>query len=134
MKGNPEAILDLARRYWDAEMRNDIEGIMACYAPDAVLMLPNGRTCTTPAAIRAFYERAAQTHPKRSVRIVDYVLSPEGRGALAWEAVLEDREGRRSDLAGINLVTVQDGRFWRLHAAYPEPRLQTGGHSHAEDQ
>ena len=121
------AIYELARRYWDREMENDIDGVMACYAPGAELILPDRSILSTYDDIRAFYEAAAVTFPKRTVQIVDGFDDGATRGAFVWEAVLYAPDGQEYDLAGINVIEVRDGRFASLRAGYPEPKSRTRG-------
>jgi hypothetical protein len=36
---------ELIQRYFDAFNRHDIEGVMACFHDEAVLVAPNGKRC-----------------------------------------------------------------------------------------
>jgi ketosteroid isomerase-like protein len=112
----------LAETYWAREMANDIDGVMACYKPDALLVLPDGSELWGSHEIRAFYETAAKAFPRREVEIVDQIDGLDGRTVLSWTAVLYDIENRAYLLQGFNIVTVTDGKFAVLRAAYPSPR------------
>ena len=123
----PSVIDDLAQRYWQLEMAGDIEGVVACYAQDAELHLPDGDVRRGHDAIRAFYEASQADYPTRTVTIVDRVHDAAGRAALVWEAQLQAPDGSMYLLRGINVVTVIEGRFQHLSAAYPSPRPATAG-------
>lgn len=112
----------LAETYWVREMANDVEGVVACYRSDALLTLPDGTEHRGAEAIRGFYERGAADYPRRVVRITDQIDGVDGRAVLLWEAELNDPEGRRFLLQGMNVVRVEGGRFAELKAAYPAPR------------
>ena len=52
---------ELIQRYFDAFNRHDIEGVMACYHDEAVLVAPDGKRCEGRAAVRKSYEREFAT-------------------------------------------------------------------------
>ena len=119
VRGSP--ILALAQTYWDREMANDIDGVMACYADNATLVLPDRTTLSTSAAIREFYAQAAIRYPRRTVEIVDHFDDGVSQGALVWEAILYDPHDRAFKQAGINVLTVLNNQFAYLRAGYPPP-------------
>ncbi|MDO8431217.1 MAG: nuclear transport factor 2 family protein [Candidatus Binatus sp.] len=46
----------LIKRYFDAFNRHDIEGVMACYHEEPVLVSPAGKRCAGRAEVRKSYE------------------------------------------------------------------------------
>ena len=54
---------ELIQRYFDAFNRHDIEGVMACFHDEAVLVAPNGKRCTGRAEVRRSYESEFATFP-----------------------------------------------------------------------
>src|SRR5215472_6127407 len=46
---------ELIRRYFDAFNRHDLEGVMACFHPEAVLVGANGKRCAGHDAVRKSY-------------------------------------------------------------------------------
>jgi ketosteroid isomerase-like protein len=47
----------LINRYFDAFNRHDIEGVMACYHEEPVLVSPEGKRCEGRAEVRRSYEK-----------------------------------------------------------------------------
>lgn len=47
---------ELIKRYFDAFNRHDIEGVMACFHDQAVLVGPNGKRCEGRGEVRKSYE------------------------------------------------------------------------------
>ena len=54
---------ELINRYFDAFNRHDVEGVMACYHDEPVLIAPNGRRCEGHAEVRKSYEREFAMFP-----------------------------------------------------------------------
>src|SRR6478609_6240552 len=105
-------IAELARRYWDAEESRDLDAILDFFTPDAVWSGPSG-TVQGRDAIREFYAASAARFPGLEVRM-GAVLGDDREAAISWEATFRDHTGRTFPLAGVNLFTVEDGRFSRL--------------------
>ncbi len=103
-------------------MANDIDAVVACYEPDALLVLPDGAELRGHSEIRRFYEAGRAAFPRRTVRIVDQLDGTDGRAVFAWQAELFDESGAPFLMQGFNIVTVANGRFSELRAAYPAPR------------
>ncbi len=53
----------LIQRYFDAFNRHDLEGVMACYHEEPVLVSPDGKRCTGRAEVRRSYETEFATFP-----------------------------------------------------------------------
>ena len=56
----------LIQRYFDAFNRHDIEGVMACYHEQPVLISPTGKRCEGRKAVRRSYE-------------TEFAMFPDGR-------------------------------------------------------
>jgi uncharacterized protein (TIGR02246 family) len=53
----------LIQRYFDAFNRHDIEGVMACFDEDPVLIGANGKCCAGRTEVRRSYESEFATSP-----------------------------------------------------------------------
>jgi ketosteroid isomerase-like protein len=53
----------LIQRYFDAFNRHDIEGVMACYHDEPVIVSPNGKRCEGRAEVRESYESEFAAFP-----------------------------------------------------------------------
>ncbi|WP_375573087.1 nuclear transport factor 2 family protein [Ahrensia marina] len=107
---------DVAWSYWQAEIDRDVEKVLAHYHSDAVFV-PNGRQLTGHAEIRTFYDESCRLYPTLEVEIVR-----ESRGgnivALEWSAAVTDRSNLRIPFVGVNLVTIEAGRFREVRAYF----------------
>ena len=54
---------ELIQKYFDAFNRHDIEGVMACFHDEAVIVAPNGQRCSGRAEVRRSYESEFATFP-----------------------------------------------------------------------
>jgi uncharacterized protein (TIGR02246 family) len=117
LRSSPRAV---AESYLAAEGRRDLDAVLAHYAEDAVLVRPDGGRCEGAAAIGAFYEEIFAALAEIDVRLVDAVESGE-RLAVEWRAEVVATDGAARTLRGVNLVTVRDGRFVRVHVYVAGP-------------
>lgn len=60
---------ELITRYFDAFNRHDIEGVMACYHDEPVLVAPDGKRCEGRAAVRKSYEREFAIFPDANCQL-----------------------------------------------------------------
>ena len=107
---------DVAWSYWQAEVERDVEKVLAHYLSDAVFV-PNGQRLSGHAEIRTFYDESCRLYPTLEVEIV----RESGNGdivALEWSAAVTDRSNRRIPFVGVNLVTVEEGRFREVRAYF----------------
>lgn len=101
---------EVSESYWAAECRRDIDTVMAHYQPDGTYEDAGGRR-EGYAAIRQAYEDSARDYPGLEVRIVREFIGSADLGALEFDAVLIDPDGRRFLVRGVNVVELRDGKF-----------------------
>ena len=78
----------LIQRYFDAFNRHDIEGVMACYHEEPVLVSPEGKRCVGHAEVRRSYE-------KNSLCLLTLIaLCASARGTTATESQSLSSPGR----------------------------------------
>lgn len=114
---------EVSESYWAVECRRDVDGVMAYYHPDATYEAPDGLR-RGHAEIRKAYEDSARDYPGLEVRIVQEFQATADRGALEYDAVLIDQQGRRFRVRGVNVVVVRDGRFVSVRSYEDPPTLE----------
>lgn len=110
---------EVSESYWAAECRRDLDGVMAHYQPDGTYEGPDGHR-RGHAAIRKAYEDSARDYPGLEVRIVREFIGSADHGALEFDAVLIDPQGRRFRVRGVNVVELRDGKFASVRS-YEDP-------------
>ena len=70
---------------WIAAVKaNDIEAVMKCYAPDAVMWLPNAPSARGAKAIRAAYEGLLSANTVKDATLSDVTYRTVGNTSVAW--------------------------------------------------
>jgi ketosteroid isomerase-like protein len=115
---------EVSESYWAAECRRDIDSVMAHYLPDASYEDSGGRRVGA-AAIRQAYEDSARAYPGLEVEIVREFVFDDDCGALEFDAVLIDPQGRRFRVRGVNVVELGNGKFVSVRSYEDPPALQS---------
>jgi ketosteroid isomerase-like protein len=89
-----QAVTRLIDRYFAAMCTRDAEALMALFAPDAVMVLPDGRELAGTTAIRAMYEHLLTTDPPTPAPMAT-IISSVG-GATEIETRLGDGSSRQT--------------------------------------
>ena len=101
---------ELIKRYFDAFNRHDLEGVMACYHDDPVLVAPDGKRCEGRAAVRKSYEREFATFPDAHCDLRT-CTGNSGKG-LAESFFTGTREGHgRVEAIGAEVLEIVDGKI-----------------------
>jgi uncharacterized protein (TIGR02246 family) len=70
---------------WLAAVKaNDIDAVMKCYAPDAVMWLPNAPSARGAKAIRAAYEGLLSANTVKDATLSDVTYRTVGNTSVAW--------------------------------------------------
>jgi len=70
---------------WIAAVKaNDIGAVMKCYAPDAVMWLPNAPSARGAKAIRAAYEGLLSANTVKDATLSDVTYRTVGNTSVAW--------------------------------------------------
>jgi limonene-1,2-epoxide hydrolase len=118
---------EVSEAYWAAECERDPDAVMAFYHHDAVYE-DGGGIYRGSVAIRAAYERSADTYPGLEVHILREF--PDGTAAaLEFIAWLTDAAGRRHVVRGVNVVDVEDGQFRAVRSYEDTPAQELGSGS-----
>lgn len=106
---------ELIERYFDAFNRHDLDGVLGCFHPHAVIVGSDGSRYDGLEAVRALY-------------VEQFAITPDGRCAL--RAVMADgdrgaaessfrgtraRDGRVIEAVGLELFEFADGRIKEIH-------------------
>ncbi len=113
---------EVSESYWAAECRRDVDATVAHYHPGGTYEGPDGLR-RGEAAIRRMYEESARDYPGLEVRIVREFAGDETTSALEFDALLVDPGGGRHRVRGVNVVSVQNGRFISVRS-YEDPPMR----------
>jgi uncharacterized protein (TIGR02246 family) len=70
---------------WIAAVKaNDLEAVMKCYAPDAVMWLPNAPSARGAKAIRSAYEGLLSANTVKDATLSDVTYRTVGKTSVAW--------------------------------------------------
>jgi ketosteroid isomerase-like protein len=119
----PTSPREVAESYWRAEESRDVDAVLAHFHADAVFHPVTGPLLGHE-EIRTFYDGMGDTFPGLEVAIT-HELSSGNEAALEWDAVLTDREGRRFEIRGVNIVRVRDGKFEHVTAYFDPTQFPT---------
>jgi ketosteroid isomerase-like protein len=113
---------DVAENYWRIECTRDVAAILACYAPDAELVVPGLGRLVGHDAIRQFYQASVDRFPSLEVDIVSAIDAGES-GAFEWRSVFKDHKGARYRSKGANIIRIRGDRFQSVHVYYDPTEL-----------
>jgi uncharacterized protein (TIGR02246 family) len=106
--------ITLIDRQLAAYNAQDMDAMMACYAPDAQLFAPDG-TCTEKSSdeIRARYVKAFATFPQNKATVKNRIVV--GATVVDHEHVVRAPGGEEFEI--IAIYTITDGRIVAVHFA-----------------
>jgi glyoxylase-like metal-dependent hydrolase (beta-lactamase superfamily II)/predicted ester cyclase len=109
---------EIAKRYFGALSAHDLETAVACWAPGCRGRFVNQQEVVAPDGIRAYFGQVFAAFPDFSLTILEMTTARNRtavrwrvRGTFAGPGMFEGLvpNGRRVDLEGCDVVTVQDG-------------------------
>jgi ketosteroid isomerase-like protein len=103
---------DLVRRFTEAFNRDDLEGVMACMADEAIYDEFNGKVNRGKAAIReAFVPQFRGDYGVLRFHTEDLFVDAEaGKALIRWLCTLE-RHGRRRGWRGLDILHFENGQI-----------------------
>jgi len=103
---------DLVTRFTDAFNREDLDGVMAWFADDAVYDQFDGKPARGKAEIRAAFEpQFRRAFGVMRFETEDLFVDPKsGKALIRWLCTLE-RDGRKRGWRGLDILHVKDGRI-----------------------
>jgi len=101
---------ELIERYFDAFNRHDIEAVVACFHPDAVLVGPNGKRLAGLAEVRRSFETEFAMFPDAHCEL-RLCTGNNGRGVA--ESVFTGTRSRRGriEAIGAEVMEIVDGKI-----------------------
>jgi ketosteroid isomerase-like protein len=100
----------LIKRYFDAFNRHDIEGVMACFHDQAVLLGPNGKRLVGRAEVRRSYETEFALFPDAHCEL-RLCTGNSGKG-VAESYFTGTRSGQtRIEAVGAEVMEIQGGKI-----------------------
>jgi ketosteroid isomerase-like protein len=111
----------LIKRYFDAFNRHDVEGVVACFHAEAVLVAPDGQRVAGIAEVRRSYE--AEFAKFRDAHCELRVCTGNGGRGVAESYFTGTREGRgKVEAIGAEVMEIVDGKIKEIrdyHHAVP---------------
>jgi hypothetical protein len=103
----------LVRRYFEAFNRHDIEGVMACFSEDAVMISANGRRRNGLTEIRRSYESGFSMLPDGRC---DLRACTGGNGRAMAESIFRGTGpgGETVRLVGVESIEISGGRIKQI--------------------
>jgi glyoxylase-like metal-dependent hydrolase (beta-lactamase superfamily II)/predicted ester cyclase len=109
------AASDVARRYFDALSRHDLDAAAACWAPGGIERMVGGPELTAPEGVRAYFEELFAAFPDLAFEVLE-TTTARSRCAVQWRATGTfagpgrfqgfEPNGARVKLDGCDVVTV----------------------------
>jgi ketosteroid isomerase-like protein len=101
---------ELIERYFAAFNRHDIEAVVACFHPDAVLVGPNGKRLAGLAEVRRSYETEFALFPDAHCELR---LSTGNNGRGVAESFFTGTRSRRGriEAIGAEVMEIVDGKI-----------------------
>jgi hydroxyacylglutathione hydrolase len=116
----------IARAYFDAVARRDIDGMLECWAPGGIDRLAPIGPLSVPEGVRQMFGELFTAVPDMRFEVTDLVAA-RNQAAVRWRAVGTfcggpfqgvEPTGARIDLEGIDLLTIEDGLIRHNEAYY----------------
>jgi ketosteroid isomerase-like protein len=111
----------LIQRYFEAFNRHDIEGVMACYHEEPVLVSPAGKRCTGRAEVRRSYETEFAMFPDAHCDL-RMCTGNSGRGVAESFFHGTRSKGGRVEAIGAEVMEIVDGKIKEIrdyHQLFP---------------
>jgi hypothetical protein len=101
---------EVIQRYFDAFNRHDLEGVMACFHEEPVLVAPNGKRCTGRVEVRRSYESEFAEYPDG---FCDLRLFTGNNGCGVAESSFHGTHLQRGkvEAIGAEIMEIVDGRI-----------------------
>ncbi len=100
----------LIKRYFDAFNQHDIEGVMACFHDEAVLVGPNGKRLVGRAEVRRSYETEFALFPDAHCEL-RVCTGNSGRGVAESYFTGTRAEQKRIEAIGAEVMEMVDGKI-----------------------
>lgn len=113
---------EVVENYWKVECTRDVDAILACYDPQARLLVPGLGSLSGHEEIRRFYGGSVDRFPVLQVEIVG-AFEEGDRGAFEWRSVFKDAAGATFRLKGVNVIRVRGDRLLEVSVYYDQAEL-----------
>ena len=113
---------EIVENYWKIECTRDVDAVLACYDPDARLLVPGPGSLAGHDQIRRFYQESVDRFPALEVTILGAFESGD-RGAFEWRAIFRDHAGDTFRLKGVNVIHISRDRLLEVNVYYDQAEL-----------
>jgi len=123
---------ELIQRYFDAFNRHDIEGVMACFHGEPIIIGGNGKRCVGREAVRRSYETEFAVFRDGHCELRECVGN-RGRGAA--ESVFRGTDAKRGrvEAIGAEVMEIVDGKIKEIRD-YHKPINAPASESNSKSQ
>jgi uncharacterized protein (TIGR02246 family) len=109
---------EVDRLFTEHMAAGDLDGVVALYEPQAVLVSPEGQATTGAAAIRAALSGLAALRPRFTMTVRKTVEAGDGLAVVYndWRFTATGRDGRPIDMTGraVEVLRRQPDGSWRF--------------------
>jgi taurine dehydrogenase small subunit len=109
----------LIQRYFDAFNRHDIEGVMACYHENPVIVGPTGKRCEGRVEVRRSYENEFAMFPDG---VCDLRICTGNNGHGVAESLFHGTKAdhRKVEAIGAEVMEIVDGKIKEIRDYHHE--------------
>jgi len=123
---------ELIKRYFDAFNRHDIDGVMACFHKDAVIIGANGKRCVGREAIRRSYESEFAVFPDGHCDLRVCTVNSEKGVAESFFHGTHSQQGK-VEAIGAEVMEIVHGKIKEIRDYHkPVNALATASENHVQ--
>ena len=102
--------VEILKNYWQKEAEKDVDGIIACYQPDATFKAPISDHLKGTDALTEFYKGVVDGFAKSRVEI-NRATEADDVVAAEFTLYFVTHEGNKGQANGCNVFTIRDGKI-----------------------
>lgn len=113
---------EVVEHYWKIECTRDVDAVLACYDPQARLVVPGLGSLSGHDQIRRFYAESVERFPVLEVEVIG-AFEDGDRGAFEWRATFRNHADETFKLKGVNVIRVRGDRLLAVAVYYDQVEL-----------
>jgi ketosteroid isomerase-like protein len=122
---NREEAVELAERILSAWNSQEVDKVLSCYTKDCIYLDPNTKgKVSGHEALRKYLSRLFQQWKMHWSLREFFLFADQNGGAFLWHAKLTPaNEGKASEIDGMDLVIIREGRMCRNEVYFDRTAL-----------